>query len=133
MKEEEMLDHKTVLVVDDAPLNRKLIRTLLAMKKIRAIEAQDAEQAFELIRQQTPDLVLMDLQLPGLNGLEATRMLKSDPETKNIPVVILSAGSVREDDCEIREAGCAGLILKPFGAEDFLKTVTSVLCRSGTL
>lgn len=122
-----MPDHKTVLVVDDAPLNRKLIRTLLAMKKIGAIEAQDAEQAFELIRQQTPDLVLMDLQLPGLNGLEATRMLKSDPETKNIPVVILSAGSVLEDDCEIRKAGCAGLILKPFGAEDFLKTVTSLL------
>ena len=122
-----MPDHKTVLVVDDAPLNRKLIRTLLAMKKIRAIEAQDAEQAFELIRQQTPDLVLLDLQLPGLNGLEATRMLKSDPETKNIPVVLLSAGSVREDDCEIRKAGCAGLILKPFGAEDFLKTVTSLL------
>ena len=127
MKEEEMPDHKTVLVVDDAPLNRKLIRTLLAMKKIRAIEAQDAEQAFELIRQQTPDLVLMDLQLPGLNGLEATRMLKSDPETRNIPVVILSAGSLREDDCEIRKAGCAGLILKPFGAEEFLKTVTSLL------
>jgi CheY-like chemotaxis protein len=127
MKEEEILDHKTVLVVDDAPLNRKLIRTLLAMKKIRAIEAQDAEQAFELIRQQTPDLVLMDIQLPGLNGLEATRMLKSDPETKNIPVVILSAGSVQEDDCELRKAGCAGLILKPFGAEDFLKTITSLL------
>ena len=127
MKEEEKLDHKTVLVVDDAPLNRKLIRTLLAMKKIRVIEAQDAEQAFELIRQQTPDLVLMDLQLPGLNGLEATRMLKSDPETENIPVVILSAGSVREDDSEILKAGCAGLILKPFGAEDFLKTVTSLL------
>jgi CheY-like chemotaxis protein len=127
MKEEEILDHKTVLVVDDAPLNRKLIRTLLAMKKVRVIEAQDAEQAFELIRQRTPDLVLMDIQLPGLNGLEATRMLKSDPETEHIPVVILSAGSIREDDAEIRKAGCAGLILKPFAAEDFLKTVTSLL------
>jgi CheY-like chemotaxis protein len=127
MKEEAKLDHKTVLVVDDAPLNRKLIRTLLAMKKIRVLEAQDAEQAFELIRREAPDLVLMDLQLPGLNGLEATRMLKSEPKTKDIPVVILSAGSIREDDAEIREAGCAGLILKPFGAEDFLKTITSVL------
>jgi CheY-like chemotaxis protein len=127
MKEEETLDHKTVLVVDDAPLNRKLIRALLAMKKIRVIEAQDAEQALELIRREAPDLVLMDLQLPGLNGLEATRVLKSDPETENIPVVILSAGSVPGDDCEIRKAGCAGLILKPFGAEDFLETVTSLL------
>jgi CheY-like chemotaxis protein len=127
MKEEGMLDHKTVLVVDDAPLNRKLIRTLLAMRKIRVIEAQDAGQAFELIRQQAPDLVLMDLQLPGMNGLEATRRLKSDPATSDVPVVILSAGSVQEDDQELRTAGCAGLILKPFGAEDFLETITSLL------
>lgn len=122
-----MLDNKTVVVVDDAPLNRKLIRTILAMRKIRVIEAGDAEQAFELIRERCPDLVLMDLQLPGLNGLEATRILKSDPATKDIPVVILSAGSVSEDDFEMRKAGCAGLILKPFGAEDFLNTVSSLL------
>ena len=122
-----MLDHKTVLVVDDAPLNRKLIRTILTMRKIRVIEAVDAEQALELIRKQRPDLVLMDLQLPGLNGLEATRVLKSDPETADIPVVILSAGSIPEEDPAMREAGCAGLILKPFGAEDFLKTVISLL------
>ena len=127
MKEQEMADHKTVLVVDDAPLNRKLIRTILAMKKIRVIEAEDAAQAFTLIREQAPDLVLMDLQLPGLNGLEATRMLKSDPETRDIPVVILSAGSIQEDDREMREAGCAGLILKPFSAEDFLNRITSLL------
>jgi len=127
MKEEGMLDNKTVVVVDDAPLNRKLIRTILAMRKIRVIEAGDAEQAFELIRERCPDLVLMDLQLPGLNGLEATRILKSDPATKDIPVVILSAGSVSEDDFEMRKAGCAGLILKPFGAEDFLNTVSSLL------
>lgn len=127
MKEEGMLDNKTVVVVDDAPLNRKLIRTILAMRKIRVIEAGDAEKAFELIRERCPDLVLMDLQLPGLNGLEATRILKSDPATKDIPVVILSAGSVSEDDFEMRKAGCAGLILKPFGAEDFLNTVSSLL------
>lgn len=122
-----MLDHKTVLVVDDAPLNRKLIRTILTMRKIRVIEAADAEQAFGLIREQRPDLVLMDLQLPGLNGLEATRVLKSDPETVDIPVVILSAGSIPEEDPAMREAGCAGLILKPFGAEDFLNRVSSYL------
>ena len=127
MQEEGMVDHKTVLVVDDAPLNRKLIRTILGMRKIRVLEAQDAEQAFELIRQQAPDLILMDVQLPGLNGLEATRMLKSNPATRDIPVVILSAGSVGEDDEELRKAGCAGLILKPFGAEYFLKTVSSLL------
>ena len=122
-----MLDNKTVLVVDDAPLNRKLIRTVLAMRRIRVIEAEDAEQAFELIREHRPDLVLMDLQLPGLNGLEAARVLKSDPETTDIPVVILSAGSIQEDESAMREAGCAGLIQKPVGAEDFLNTVSSYL------
>jgi CheY-like chemotaxis protein len=127
MNKEGRLDGKTVLVVDDAPLNRKLIRTILGMRKIRVLEAEDAERAFELIREQTPDLVLMDLQLPGLNGLEATRVLKSDPSTREIPVVILSAGSVPEDDSQMREAGCAGLILKPFGAEDFLNTVSALL------
>jgi two-component system cell cycle response regulator DivK len=71
--------------------------------------------------------VLMDLQLPGMNGLEATRVLKSDPATNDIPVVILSAGSLSEDDLEMRQAGCAGLILKPFGAEEFLNTVSSLL------
>jgi CheY-like chemotaxis protein len=127
MKEGGMLDNKTVLVVDDAPLNRKLIRTILAKRKIRVLEAGDAEQAFELIKERRPDLVLMDLQLPGINGLEATRVLKSDPATNDIPVVILSAGSLSEDDLEMRQAGCAGLILKPFGAEEFLNTVSSLL------
>jgi CheY-like chemotaxis protein len=127
MKEREIKDPKTVLVVDDAPLNRKLVRTILAMRKIRVIEAEDAEQAFDLIRERRPDLVLMDLQLPGLNGLEATRMLKSSPDTRDIPVVILSAGSLREDDPQMRKAGCAGLILKPFNADDFLNTVSSFL------
>ena len=122
-----MLDNKTVLVVDDSPLNRKLIRTILDLRKIEVIEAGDAEQALELIREQRPDLVLMDLKLPGLNGLQATRVLKSDPDTTDIPVVILSAGSVPEDDAEMREAGCAGLILKPFEAEDLLNKVSSFL------
>ena len=122
-----MVDHKTVLIVDDAPLNRKLIRTILAMRKIRVIEAEDAEKAFELIRERRPDLVLMDLQLPGLNGLEATRVLKSDPDTADIPVVMLSAGSVPEDDPDMREAGCAALILKPFAAEELLNTVCTLL------
>jgi CheY-like chemotaxis protein len=128
MEKGNMMDNKTVLVVDDAPLNRKLIRTLLEMKKIRVIEAQDANQALEIIRNRRPDLVLMDLQLPGLDGLEATRALKADPGTADIPVVILSAGSIPEDDSRMREAGCAGLILKPFSAEDFMSTVSSLLC-----
>ena len=127
MLENEYWNNKTVLVVDDEPLNRKLIRTILAMRNIQVMEVEDAEQALELIRERPPDLVLMDLQLPGMDGLEATKILKSNPATTDIPVVILSAGSIPEDAPEMREAGCAGLILKPFSAEDFLNTVTSFL------
>jgi CheY-like chemotaxis protein len=124
---EDSLNNKTVLVVDDQALNRKLIRTLLALRNIQVIEAEDAERALKLAREHLPDLVLMDLQLPGMNGLEATRILKSDQHTAGIPVLILSAGSIPEDDLPMREAGCAGLILKPFAAEEFLSTVSSFL------
>jgi CheY-like chemotaxis protein len=125
--ERERVDSKTVLVVDDAPLNRKLIRTLLDLQRLRVIEAEDAEQALQLAREHRPDLVLMDLQLPGMNGLEATRILKSHTETADIPVLILSAGSVPEDDQRLRRAGCDGLILKPFSADEFIERVCAFL------
>ena len=127
MKENGSMDGKTVLVVDDSALNRKLIRTILGLKKIRIIEAGDAEKALELTRLHRPDLILMDLQLPGMNGLEATEILKTNSETASIPVVILSAGSVPEDNRQILRSGASGLILKPFSAGDLLKTVSSLL------
>jgi len=128
MHDEKRTDaQRTVLVVDDAPLNRKLIRTLLSMRKARVLESENAEAALELARDHRPDLILMDLQLPGMNGLEAARILKADPQTSNIPVVILSAGSLPDDAHHLREAGCAGLITKPFGAQEFLQSVDSYL------
>ena len=127
MKTEEQMDNRTVLVVDDAELNRKLIRAILGLRSIRVVDAENAEQAFELVREHHPDLILMDVQLPGMDGIEATRLLKADPHTAKIPVVILSAGSIPADDSRMREAGSAGLILKPFAAEEFLETVSSFL------
>ena len=121
------MEQKTVLVVDDSDLNRKLIRTILGMRNIQVIEAENAERALEIVREKRPDLVLMDVQLPGMNGLEATRVLKANSDTADIPVVILSAGSIPDDDDQLRESGSAGLILKPFGTEEFLRTVTSHL------
>jgi two-component system cell cycle response regulator DivK len=127
VKENGSMDDKTVLVVDDSPLNRKLICTILGLKKIRIIEAGDAEKALELTRLHRPDLILMDLQLPGMNGLKATEVLKTDSETASIPIVILSAGSIPEDDEQMRQSGASGLILKPFSAGDLLETVSSFL------
>jgi two-component system cell cycle response regulator DivK len=127
VKENGSMDGKTVLVVDDSSLNRKLIRTILDLKKIRTIEAGDAEKALELTRLHRPDLILMDLQLPGMNGLEATEVLKTDSETASIPIVILSAGSIPEDGRQMRQSGASGLILKPFSAGELLETVSSFL------
>jgi len=127
VKKNGSMDGKTVLVVDDSPLNRKLIRTILDLKKIRIIEAGDAEKALELTRLHRPDLILMDLQLPGMNGLEATEVLKTDSETASIPIVILSAGSIPEDARQMRQSGASGLILKPFSTRELLETVSSFL------
>jgi CheY-like chemotaxis protein len=121
------MEDNTVLVVDDSQLNRKLIRTILGMKKIGVIEAGDAENGLELARAKRPDLILMDLKMPGMNGLQATEVLKADSETADIPVIILSAGSVPEDDQQMRESGVAALILKPFSANELIETVCSFL------
>jgi two-component system cell cycle response regulator DivK len=129
MQEHEATAEKTVLVVDDEALNRKLIRAILDLENIGVIEAADGEAALMLTRKEQPDLILMDIQLPGMSGLEATEALKAEEATKHIPVVILSAGSLPEDDDRFRRTGCSGLILKPFSREDLLQTVTSLLGR----
>ena len=118
---------KTVLVVDDVPLNRKLMRAILASRNIRVIEAGDAELAIELTREHRPDLVLMDLKLPGMNGLEAARLLGADSGTAGIPVVIVSAGSMPEEDSRLQEAACAGFLTKPFSSEELMRLVSPFL------
>ncbi|MBN1836692.1 MAG: response regulator [Spirochaetales bacterium] len=116
-----------VLVVDDEPLNRKLIRSFLDLEGIEVIEANDAESGLALARSQSPGLILLDLQLPGMSGLEALAALKRDDATREIPVVILSAGSLERDTESLREAGAAGLLLKPFSGKELLERVRAFL------
>ena len=116
-----------VLVVDDEQLNRKLLRTLLGIDGIDVIEAEDGESGLALARSENPDLILLDLQLPGMSGLEALRALKADGSSRDTPVVILSAGSLEEDGEGFREAGAAGLLLKPFSREELARTVRPLL------
>jgi signal transduction histidine kinase len=117
----------TVLVVEDNPVNRKLARNVLRSRGYRVLEADTGEEGIEIARNERPHLILMDLELPGLNGIEATRRLKSDPQTREIPVVALSSFAQGTDEARAREAGCAGYIAKPIRLSRFPQQVGSYL------
>jgi CheY-like chemotaxis protein len=118
---------KTILVVEDNELNMKLVRGLIKMGKYGMLEAIDAESGIEQIREQQPDLVLMDIQLPGMDGLSATKIIKEDPSLKDIPVVALTSYAMQGDEEKALEAGCSGYIAKPIDTRKFLETVSQYL------
>ena len=118
---------KTILVVEDNALNMKLVKSLLNMGKYDMIEAPDAETGITLARNRKPDLILMDIQLPGMDGLAATRVIKEDPSVKDIPVVAFTSFAMEGDQDKAMEAGCAGYITKPLNTQNFLKTVEDFL------
>jgi CheY-like chemotaxis protein len=118
---------RSILLVEDNAVNRKLARNVLRSRGYRVVEATSGEEALRVLARQSPDLVLMDIQLPGMDGLEATRRLKSDPHTAALPVVALTA-NVREDDREAAlAAGCAGFIAKPIRLAQFPDEVRTYL------
>src|SRR4051812_20506320 len=104
---------ETILVVDDAALNLKLTNILLRKEGYRVITATDAEQALTILAFVHPDLILIDIQLPGMDGLELTRRLKQDSGTRDIVVVALTACAMKGDDLKAFAAGCDGYITKP--------------------
>jgi CheY-like chemotaxis protein len=103
----------TVLVVEDNPLNLKLVRDVLGHAGYRVLEADDGERGIALARAERPDLVLMDVQLPGVDGVEALLRLRADEETAGIPVVALTALAMREDRERLESAGFDGYLEKP--------------------
>ncbi|RKY62240.1 MAG: two-component system response regulator [Candidatus Latescibacterota bacterium] len=118
---------KSVLVVEDNPTNRELVVEVLQLLDVRVLQAEDASTGIALARSERPDLILMDISLPGMDGLEATRRLKADPETRNIPVVALTAHAMRWDEQRAREAGCDGFITKPIEVVSFSEYVQAFL------
>jgi len=116
-----------VLVVEDNAANLKLATFLLESAGHSVICAPDAEAGLALARDEQPNLILMDIQLPGMDGLEATALLKRDPATRDIPVVALTALAMKGDEERIRAAGCDGYVAKPLDYKSFLATVTSHL------
>lgn len=118
---------KKVLVVEDNPANMTLAVFLLQSAGHAVLSATSAETGLALARSERPHLILMDIQLPGMDGLEATGILKRDDVTRDIPVVALTALAMKGDEERIRAAGCDGYIAKPIAYQEFLATVAARL------
>jgi len=118
---------KLILIVEDEPKNITLLRDLLQVSGYSTIEATDGKQGVELAEAKKPDLILMDIQMPVMDGLEATRILKVDATTSNIPVLALTSYAMKGDEERILQAGCDGYLTKPFNIQELLKTVAEYL------
>ena len=118
-----------ILVVEDNPANLKLALFLLESAGHAVLSARDAEVGLMLARTDRPDLILMDIQLPGMDGLEAIVLLKRDEATRGIPVIALTALAMKGDEERIRAAGCNGYIAKPIRYQEFLATVATQLTK----
>jgi two-component system cell cycle response regulator DivK len=120
----------TVLIVEDNPANMTLAVFLLQSAGHSLLTATNAEAGLTLARKEQPDLILMDIQLPGMDGLAATQLLKSDDATCAIPVIALTALAMKGDEERIRAAGCDGYIAKPLAYRDFLATIADQLAAA---
>ena len=114
---------KTVLIVEDNELNMKLFNDLLEAHGYRTLQTRDGMEALDMARTHKPDLILMDIQLPEVSGLEVTKWLKADDELQSIPVVAVTAFAMKGDEEKIREGGCEAYISKPISVATFLDTV----------
>jgi two-component system, cell cycle response regulator DivK len=122
---------KTVLIVEDNELNMKLFHDLLEAHGYRTLGTRNGAEAFDLARDHRPDLILMDIQLPEVSGLEVTRWLKDDPELSAIPIVAVTAFAMRGDEERILEGGCEAYLSKPISVGKFLETVRHFLGPAG--
>jgi two-component system, cell cycle response regulator DivK len=116
-----------VLIIEDNSANMTLAVFLLQSAGHAVLSARDAEAGLTLARDEQPDLILMDIQLPGMDGLQATALLKQDDTTRAIPVIALTALAMKGDEERIRAAGCDGYIAKPMRYQEFLATVAAQL------
>ena len=118
---------KTILVVEDNELNMKLFHDLLEAHGYNILQTRDGMEALKLARQHKPDLILMDIQLPEVSGLEVTKWIKEDDALKAIPIIAVTAFAMKGDEEKIREGGCEAYIAKPISVTNVLKTVQQFL------
>jgi two-component system cell cycle response regulator DivK len=116
-----------VLIVEDNEKNLKLVRDVLQVKGYETIEAMTGEDGVTLARERKPDLILMDIQLPGMSGIEALKALQADPATARIPVIAVTASVMQQDRKHITEAGFDAYLSKPLDLREFLATVKKIL------
>ena len=122
---------QTVLVVEDEPINMKLVSMLLEKAGCHVLQADNASDGMALAKSRLPDLILMDIQLPGIDGLTAIRLLKQDVLTRHIMIVALTAFAMKGDDQKILDSGCDGYIAKPIRYQSFLDEVKRMLAIAG--
>ena len=118
---------KTILIVEDNDLNMKLLNDLLQAHGYCTLQTMDGRDVVKIARDHNPDLILMDIQLPEISGLELTKMLKADNDLKSIPVIAVTAFAMKGDEEKIREGGCEGYIAKPISVPNFLDTISKFL------
>jgi len=121
-----------ILLVEDNEMNRDMLSRRLARRGYTVVLALDGEQGVSLARSEKPDLILMDMSLPVMDGWEATRQLKSTLETRGIPIIALTAHAMPSDELKAREAGCDDFDTKPIELERLLEKITALLGRGGT-
>jgi two-component system cell cycle response regulator DivK len=114
---------KRILHIEDNPFNRKIVRDLLARTSYQLAEASDGMQGLELARAAPPDLVLMDIQLPRMSGLEVTRELRADPRTARVPIIVITSFALSGDEQKAKEAGASGYVTKPYSPRDLLDVI----------
>ena len=118
---------KRVLIVEDNELNMKLFNDLLEAHGYFTLQTKDGVEALRMARQHRPDLILMDIQLPEVSGLEVTKWLKEDDDLRSIPVIAVTAFAMKGDEEKIREGGCEAYIAKPISVASFMRTVERFL------
>jgi two-component system cell cycle response regulator DivK len=118
---------KRILVVEDQEDNRQILRDLLGSAGYEMIEARDGEAGVAAARKERPNLVLMDIQLPLLDGYEATRRIKADPDLKNIPIIVVTSYALSGDEVKARAAGCDAYVTKPYSPRQLLAKIREFL------
>jgi two-component system, cell cycle response regulator DivK len=122
---------KRILYVEDNYHNKRLVRKILKAKGYAVLEAEDGHTGVEIALAELPDLILMDINIPGLDGIEATRLIKAHQETESIPVIALTANAMRGDRERFIAAGCDDYLPKPISTADLMKLITDYLGQSG--
>ena len=124
------MNEKTILYIEDNEYNRKIVRQLLSRTSYRLLEAVDGESGVAQAQHELPDLILMDVQLPKMSGLEATRILKADPRTAHIPIIVITSFALSGDREKAAAAGATSYLAKPYSPRELLALVREILPES---